>query len=116
MILQKQPCASAALKFFGVVGVTWNDRTGQNVWPDTLRRAGYSVRSRLSKLAKSEQTVGAARNKLKQIADNEPCIIAFIMRVKGHVLVIDTNGKTVIDTAPRLRDKRRILGLFAIFK
>lgn len=108
------PCATAALEFFGVSGVTWNERTRKNVWPDTLRRAGYSVRSRASKLGKRTATVGAARQKIAGIASAEPSIIAFIARVDGHVLVIGRDGQTLVDTAPRKRDRRKVLGLWAV--
>ena len=113
-IHHKTPCATSILAFFGVEGVTWNDRTKKNVWADTLRRAGFSVRSRTSKLNKKEQTVCAARSKIAKIATDEKDIIAFIACIKGHVLVIDRNGQTVVDTAPRKRDKRQIVRLVAI--
>ena len=113
-VLIKTPCATAALAYFGVSGTTWNARTKSNVWPDTLRRAGFAVRSRLSKLNKAETTVGASRAKLAKIAQEESDVIAFVVRVKGHVLVLDTNGQTVVDTDPRKRDKRAIWGLYAI--
>lgn len=112
--LIKTPCASAALAYFGVTGTTWNERTKRNVWPETLRRAGYSVRSRKSKLSKSESTVGAARAKIAAVAAAEPEIRAFIVRVSGHVLVIDREGNTVVDTDPRKADRRQIVGIFAI--
>ena len=115
MILVKTPCASAVLRYFNVTGTTWNERTKKNVWPDTLRRNGFAVRSRLSNLRKKESTVGAARNRLAAIAFNEPKIIAFVVRVKGHVLVVGRDGKTIVDTSPRKRDARKIRGLFAIW-
>ena len=115
MILVKTPCASAVLRYFNVTGTTWNERTRKNVWPDTLRRNGFAVRSRLSSLRKKESTVGAARNRLAAIASNEPKIIAFVVRVKGHVLVVGRDGKTIVDTSPRKRDARKIRGLFAIW-
>ena len=111
----KTPCASAALAFFGVVGVTFNTRTNKNVWENTLRRAGFSVRSRFSQLTKKEQTVGASRKKMVKIAENEPTIKAFIVRVERHVLVVDRNGNTIVDTDDRVRDRRKVLGLVAVF-
>lgn len=109
------PCATAALNFFNVSGVTWNDRTKRNVWEDTLRRAGYSVRSRLSKLHPTRLvTVGAARKKIAQIAEAEPAIIAFVGRVDGHVIVIGRDGQTLVDTAPRKNDRRTLVGLVAV--
>ena len=107
------PCASSVLDFFGVRGVTWNDRTKTNVWDNTLRRAGFSVRSRTSKMGKNP-TVGGSREKIRKIAENEPDIVAFVARIQGHVLIIDRNGDTIVDTAPRKRDRRKLLKLVAI--
>ena len=112
--LESTPCAGATLKFFGVEGVTWNNRTNKNVWDNTLRRAGFAVRSRASKLSKSEKTVGAARKKIATIAAQEPDVIAFVARVPGHVLVLNREGRTVVDTAPRKNDRRKLLGLYAV--
>jgi hypothetical protein len=108
------PCATATLNFFGVSGVTWNERTQQNVWEGTLRRAGYAVRSRASKLSKKEQTVGAARQKIAAISEQEPNIKAFVARVDGHVLVIGRDGQTLVDTDPRKNDRRKLKGLVAV--
>ena len=112
--LEKTPCASATLAFFGVEGTTWNNRTSKNVWDNTLRRAGYSVRSRMSKLSKKEGTVGAARGKLAAVAESEAEIIAFVVRVEGHVLVVGRDGQTLVDTDPRSQDRRKVKGVLAV--
>lgn len=113
-VLLQTPCASAALQYFGVKGVTYNNRTKQNVWMHTLRRAGFGVRSRFSKLPKNA-TVGGIRQKVAAIAAAEPTAIGFIVRVDGHVLVMDHYGSTVVDTAPRKADRRKVLGFVAVF-
>ena len=113
-IIQKTPCASATLAYFGVTGATWNDRTQKNVWDNTLRRAGYSVRSRMSKLSAKEKSVAGARNKLAAVAADEPSIRAFVVRVEGHVLVLNRDGETVVDTDPRKADRRKVKGVFAV--
>ena len=113
-VLQSTPCASAALAHFGVKGTTWNNRTRKNVWIGTLRRQGYSVRSRASKLT-AGATVGGSRSRIAQIAAAEPDIIAFIVRVERHILVLDRTGATIVDTDERLRDKRKVHGLVAVF-
>ena len=115
-VLHETPCATSVLGFFGVSGVTWNHRTKKNVWDATLRRNGFNVRSRFSQLGKNEQTVGAARKKLVKLASEDVTILAFVVRVKGHVLVVSREGATVVDTAPRKRDRREILKVVAIFK
>ena len=113
--LVKTPCATAALEYFGVQnGVTWNERTRKNVWSDTLRRAGYSVRSKMSGLLKSEKTVGAARKRLAMLSEADPSVIAFVVSVEGHVLVVNRDGETVVDTDPRRQDRRKVLALRAV--
>ena len=111
-VLTRTPCATATLDYFGVSGVTWNERTNKNVWADTLRRNGFAVRSRLSKVGKNK-TVGAIRKKLASL--DEPQVKGFVVRVDGHVLVLDRGGNTIVDTAPRLRDKRKVLGVWAVW-
>ncbi len=110
------PCATGVLAFFGVKGVTWNARTKTNVWANTLRRNGFAVRSRMSKLRKAEKTVGGARRRLAEVAAAEPDLLAFVARVRGHVLVMDRDGNTVVDTSPRRRDRRELVGLVAVFR
>ena len=114
-VLETTGCAGATLRFFGVDGVTWNNRTQKNVFRDTLRRNGFSVRSRKSKLGKIK-TVGAARAKIVEIAKDEPDVIAFMVTVKAHVLVVGTDGKTIVDTSPRAKDKRQIMAIDAVFR
>ena len=112
---QITPCAGAMLQYFGCMGVTWNARTQKNVWADTLRRNGYSVRSRYSKIKKGA-SVGGIRKTLTKIAMTEGNIMAFVVRVKGHVLVINCEGQTIVDTAPRKADRRKVISLYAIMK
>lgn len=115
-VMQRTPCAGAILSYFGIEnGSTWNNRTKQNVWDNTLRRNGYSVRSRNSKI-KPGSTAGSVRNTLANIATDEPQIEAFVVRVQGHVLLMDRLGRTIVDTSPRKRDRRRVLGVLAVWK
>lgn len=107
-------CASAVLAHFGVAGTTWNKRTGRNVWADTLRRAGFAVRSRLSKLGR-RPSVGGSRSRFAAIAAAEPAIIAFVVVVKGHALLVGRDGQTAIDTAPRKRDGRKVVSAHAVW-
>ena len=113
-VILKTPCASAALNYFGVSGATWNNRTKKNVWKDTLRRGGFSVRSRMSKMPKNA-SVTKCRKKLAQIAKEEPLIKGFIVCVRGHVLVVNRLGKTIVDTDPRKIDRRKVVGVTAVF-
>jgi hypothetical protein len=71
-------------------------------------RKRFSVRSVKSK-AKGA-TVGAVRSNLAAIG-----ALAYIVIVKGHVLLLDAKGKTIVDTAPRQRDRRAIVHIHGVY-
>ena len=108
-------CAGAVLQYFGCMGVTYNKRTGKNVYLDTLRRNGYAVRSRTSQIKKGS-SVGGIRIKLIELAAKEPQIKAFIVLVKGHVLLLGTDGQTLLDTDARTRDRRKVIAVHAVWR
>ena len=72
-------------------------------------RNKFVARSRLS--ATKAKTVGAMRKDLPNKVD----AIAFIIHVQGHVLLLDGDGKTIVDTDPRVRDKRKVKSVYAVF-
>lgn len=112
----KTVCVSHVLAAFGIATYqynnTFNARTGKNVWGGILRRHGWAVRSRSSKMG-SSTTVGSIRKKIAKLDD--PSVTRYIVRVSGHILLLDRSGKTIVDTSPRKRDKRKVEGVFAIF-
>ena len=67
----------------------------------------FSMRS-VKSMVKSD-TVGGARKNLDGRA------FAYIVMVDEHVLLLNQEGKTVIDTDPRKKDKRKILGIWGIY-
>lgn len=77
---------------------------------DVKRAAGtkYSVRSVKSKAKGS--TVGAIRKNLSKIGAK-----AYLIHVQGHVLLLSRDGLTIVDTDPRIRDKRKVLGVWGIY-
>ena len=76
-------------------------------------RKAYTVRSRGSNV--NGKTVGASREKLTELAAKHNTI-GFIVRVDGHVLFINNEGQTVIDSDPRKRDKRKITHCYIVYK
>ncbi len=38
----------------------------------------------------------------------------YYVSVPGHAMLLDCHGKTVVDTAPRKRDRRRVLAITKI--
>ena len=75
-------------------------------------RKAYNVRSRGQVKG---MTVGKARTKLEKIGA-EVDARYFIVHVDGHVLLLGHNGQTLIDTAPRKRDSRKIWSCYVVYK
>ena len=87
-------------------------------WRDLQRaiRSLWSMRSVKSYVnAKPDSTVGSLRTAMHDYAAKEQHLIAYVIRVEGHVLMIDRNGKTLVDTAPRKRDRRKVLDITGIY-
>lgn len=102
----KNVCALAVAKALGVD----NAVRYLHVIDDIKRAAAtrFSVRSRKSAL--KGDTVGAIR---KHCAEQKAC--GFIVYVAGHVLLLDAWGNTWVDTDPRKNDRRKVLGVWALF-
>lgn len=102
----KNVCALAVANALGVANeVRYLHEIG-----DIKRAAAtrFNVRSRKSALKGS--TVGAIR---KHCTAQKAC--GFIVYVAGHVILLDAWGNTWVDTDPRKNDRRKVLGVWALF-
>ena len=72
-------------------------------------RNKYKVRSRKSTFR--AKTVGALRKEIHKVDCDY-----IIVRVDNHVLLLDKQGNTIVDTAPRKRDKRKITHVFGVWR
>jgi len=112
----KGVCVSKCLGYLGITPdlyhSTWTKKTGNDATNAILRRFGFAVRSRKSYIAKNS-TVGGIRKSIKKL--NDPKDTVYFVTVRGHLLALDRNGKTVIDTAPRKNDRRRVVDIKAVF-
>jgi hypothetical protein len=114
----KGVCVSACLGYFNIhpdqYKFTWSKRTGNNHHA-ILRRFGWSVRSRKSSLLKGTRTVGSVRKEIASYTDYTEDTM-YLIHVMGHVLLLNSNGQTVVDTSPRKVDRRKVYNVVAIFK
>lgn len=103
----KNVCVLAVTK---ALGVDNNVRYLHNI-KDVVRaiRTKYKVRSRLSAANAYRETVGSIRKKLEKLDGD-----CYLIRVKGHAILLNRKGETIVDTAPRKRDKRKITHLYAV--
>ena len=105
---RKTVCTSAVLAHFGIAPSSYRYAENRKTVCSVLRRNGWSVRSRMSKLPKG-CTIGQARKAIAKFSgkDSE----RFYVSVPGHAMLLDGKGRTVVDTAPRKRDRRRVLAI-----
>ena len=100
-------CVQRVAQYLGV------DKMVRNLHKMTdLERAarigGYTVRSRKSKV--KGLSVGGARKICSKISEQETdkVIIGYMIGVPMHTLFLDPQGNTIVDTAPRQRDRRKM--------
>ena len=114
----KTVCTSAVLGALGISPGQYRYSGRVRQWPPILRRAGYAVRSR-NVQARGVGTVGALRRLIKsrRRAWGDPGRAWYLVTVKSrtawHLILLDSNGKTVVDTAPRKRDRRPVVDVQA---
>ena len=60
--------------------------------------------------------IRAHEKKLAQSYDGLNIIIhGYLVYVSSHVLFLDTNGDTIVDTAPRKRDHRKVRAVYVVY-
>lgn len=103
----KNICALRVASYFGQADQARYLHTIYDVIRN-VRRA-HTVRSIRSYV--KGKTAGSIRNQLKDIKGLTHAIIY----VSGHVILMDVNGNTIVDTAPRKRDARKIIKIYGVY-
>jgi len=113
----KTVCVTACLTALGVPvdGFTVTGTMKKANYLSILNRHGYSTRSRLSYMPKA-RTIGACRKAIKALCEDKYYLIIVNGPSYCHAILLDNQGSTVIDTAPRKADKRKIYSIHAISK
>lgn len=90
-----------------------------HTWGDMMRavRKLWSMRSVASAVnaTKRDTSVGAVRAGLMKHAEQHSDVASYVVRVDGHVLLIGRDGKTMVDTDPRKRDRRKVLNVYGVY-
>jgi hypothetical protein len=116
---QKTICVTAVLTALGVDvnSFHYTGSLADNRRNAILNRNGFACRSRLSKIGKN-CSIGQARKKIAKLDDGD--FVKYMVSVRygrsAHLMLLDHEGKTLIDTDPRKIDKRRIAGIHAVYK
>jgi hypothetical protein len=105
----KNICALAVANALGVADKVRYLHTIGDIKRASAHR--FSVRSRKSMLCKGTGSVGNMRNSIMSKGDAQ----LYIVQVEKHVLLLNAEGITVIDTDPRKRDRRKVRGVWGLF-
>lgn len=115
----KTVCVTACLTALGVPveSFKYTGSIADNRREAILRKHGYAVRSRMSKLP-SRPTMGKVRTAIKTKM-NDPAGTRYLVIQRGvsycHCVLLNAQGETIVDTAPRKRDKRKVISIKAVF-
>lgn len=110
----KNACGLAVASALGVADVTRYLHT----WEDLQRaiRSMYSLRSvKTAVRVKPYTTLGSIRKSLQEHNKSADACMAYVAHVDGHVLLLSHEGKTIIDTAPVKRDRRKVLNIYGVY-
>lgn len=110
----KNVCGLAVAAALGV-----QDKTRYlHTWGDLQRaiRTTWSFRSVKSALrvTPNETSVGAMRKAIRN-HNPEGTLVSYVVMVEGHVIMLNSDGSTAVDTAPRKRDCRKVKAVYGVY-
>ena len=112
-------CVSACVSYLGIepnqYDYTWSLNEGNRAPLNTMKKFGFRVGLR-NETFKGATTVNQLIKLIKKHNNKEENVVYYV-GVRGHVLLINSEGKVVVDTDPRFKaDRRRVLSVYAVFK
>jgi len=113
----KTVCVTACLTALGLPVESFHV-TGTLSKPNYLpliNKIGLKARSRKSKMPKG-LTIGACRKAIKKMGENAVYFVVVWGSGYCHAMLLDNDGSTLVDTAPRKRDKRKLHSIHAVYK
>lgn len=113
----KTVCVSSCLSFFGIKPETYSYTSSEKniqAYIGVLRRNGYSVRSKKSEFkAMNGCTMTTLRRNMKKskYTAKDYFVVSGYQSKKAHLMVLDGNGETVIDTAKGMKWRVRLVSI-----
>ena len=107
----KNLCGYAVARALGVDEATRYIHTIEDL--QRAIRSMWSLRSVKTKMSvkAGRTTVGAIRKRIAAKGE----ALAYLVHVEGHVLLLDKDGSTSVDTAPVQRDRRKVLRVQGVY-
>lgn len=117
----KTVCVTTCLNFFNIPIDSYkytSSLKNKEAYKNVLRRNGYSVRSRNTefKVKKGGITLTQLKRniKLSHYTEKDLFIVYVFQSKTAHLIVLNGNGNTIIDTAPKCRWK--VLKVSIVFR
>ena len=113
----KKVCVSTCLNFFGIPmdGYSYtSSHKNINAYMNVLRRFGYSVRSRKSEFkALKFPTMTQLKSNMRKskYGVNDYFVVSGFQAKVAHLMVLNGNGDTIIDTAPKSKWRIRTVSI-----
>ncbi len=115
----KTVCTSAVLAHLGIDASAYHYSGLHEQRAGVLRRNGYAVRSRASTIGRKGRTMGTLRAAILAHAGKDPAGTVYMVRLryggKRHAILVDSQGRTVVDTDPRKVDRRAVASVHAVW-
>jgi hypothetical protein len=107
----KNLCGYAVARALGVEEATRYIHTISDL--QRAIRSMWSLRSVKTKMGVKAgcTTVGAIRKRIAAKGE----ALAYLVHVEGHVILLDKDGSTAVDTAPVQRDRRKVLRVQGVY-
>jgi hypothetical protein len=106
----KTVCVSTCLNYFGIPSDSYRYTSSEKnvyAYKNVLRRNEYSVCSRKSEFGCTTKRISLTTLKTKlrksSYGSTDKFIVSVTQRKSAHLIVLDGNGNTIIDTAPNSR-------------
>ena len=116
---RKTVCTSAVLAHFGIDQSRYNYSASHRDVKRVLNSNGWRYSSRLSAVGVRAQTpfakypsVGKVRALIAKMDDGAGAM--YYVGVSGHAMLLDNKGQTIVDTAPRRVDRRKVLHISVV--
>jgi hypothetical protein len=114
----KTVCVSTCLSYLGIRPDSYNytsSKTNYKAYQNVIRRNGYSLRSKMTefKVKKARTTMTELKSNIRKskYSDKDLFVVSGIQSNSAHLMILNGDGITVIDTAPNKRWKIRSVSI-----
>jgi hypothetical protein len=114
----KTVCVSTCLSYLGISPDSYkytSSKGNYKAYQNVIRRNGYSLRSKMTefKVKKANTTMTQLKSNIRKsnYSDKDLFVVSGVQSKTAHLMILNGEGKTIIDTAPNSRWKIRSVSI-----